>query len=174
TTYAYDNLNRLTGKTYSTGGGAPVTLCYDLAADCGGAAVPNSVGRLILASNDIGSTRYDGYDPMGRATDSTQTTSGQAAVSFHHAYDLAGNLTWTKYPSGREVQTDFDGAGRASKASNKQGTTLTPYANVGLFAPHGAIQTLKLGWNGTAEAMTESWNYNNRLQATQTELAATA
>ncbi len=168
TTYSYDVLNRLTTKNYSTQG-APVNLCYDSGTACGGVAAANALGRLISVSNDISVSRNNNYDAMGRVTSTSMTITGEQPFSFtSYGSNLAGNLTSMIYPSGRTVQTDYDGAGRSYKV--RQGTT--PYAEVGTFTAHGAIAILKLGWNAAAgaEVMTETWSYNNRLQPMETRV----
>ena len=51
------------------------------------------------------------YDPLGRASQSQQTTVGQT-YSMVYGYDLAGYLVSETYPSGRVVTTTYDTAGR--------------------------------------------------------------
>lgn len=59
---------------------------------------------------------YDGYDAMGRVTASHQITNSGAAAAYpmSYGYDLAGNMTSETYPSGRQVITEYDSAGRTA------------------------------------------------------------
>ena len=159
TTYTYDTLNRVKTRTYS---GDPtntpaVTYKYDGAGVTGG--VLNSKGRLTLVTSTVTSYSYDEFDALGRVKKSTQTTpavGGTAYVMFY-AYDDAGNMTWQKYPSGKEVTTTYDKAGRVS--------AVTGYASSIGYAPHGAMDQLTLG-----NTLLESAIFNNRLQPTQIKL----
>ncbi|MEO8127328.1 MAG: hypothetical protein ABJF23_31515 [Bryobacteraceae bacterium] len=150
TSYRYGELNRLTGKSYSVGGGNAVTFCYDSATVCGGAFVTNGVGRLIQVSNTSSTTRHNSFDAMGRVLSSTQTTpvagiSPDPSYVFQYLYDQAWHQRSMTYPSGRQVETRWDAAARADKVSNKQGTASTPYWEVAQFAAHGAIRDGETG-----------------------------
>ena len=57
-----------------------------------------AVGLLTQVRTSLSTTNCTGYDPLGRLTDSTQTTSGQG-YSFQYRYDLSGALTQEVYRS---------------------------------------------------------------------------
>ena len=152
TTLTYDSHDRLLTKTY-TDNTPTVTNTY------GGCA--NGIGRLCSASNSVSATTYQ-YDPLGRATESTQTDA-TVPRTFQYAYNLAGSLDSVTYPSGREVTYGFDAAGRPTSA--QAGTTT--YASGIEYASSGGLLQITFG-NGLAE----SWSYNSRLQPTQFSLGS--
>ena len=108
TTYGYDGLNRVLGKTYTDGTPA-VSFTYDTPISQGwnflDQASPkwihvqqsNLVGRLSYASNNNSTVVY-GYDPLGRPTLKsvcTPSTCGTDHYDMHASYDLAGNTSFT-------------------------------------------------------------------------------
>jgi RHS repeat-associated protein len=153
TNYVYDALNRLTNKTYQNdpSGTPAVSYTYDAT------SVSNSKGRLTQVGSTVSTTNYTGYDAMGRVTASSQSTNGQT-YTFAYGYNLAGGMTSETYPSGRVVNTNYDGAGRVNGVT---GTGSRNYATSILYAPQGGMTSLALG-----NMLTESTAYNNRLQPT--------
>ena len=85
---------------------------------------------------------------------------------FGYGYNLASEMTSETYPSGRQVITEYDSAGRAAgiraAAIYYAGATATDTTNRIQYAPQGAVSIMKLG-NGKWEHT----NFNNRLQPTQ-------
>ena len=177
TTYAYDALDRLTRRSYSyTGTDSSVSLGttqvdYDYD-NCGG--TPDySEGRLCSVIAKKGTTvssktAYANYDALGRVGKSTQTTGGQA-YTMAYAYDRAGNLISQTYPSGKVVETLYDGAGRVAGVRKKKADRTYDYyaggvgvANAIGYAAHGGIERMRLG-----NALWEQRRYNRRLQPTQ-------
>ena len=175
TTYSYDRLDRLTGRSYSYRGAdsgvsletTRVAYAYD---NCGA----YSRGRLcsVTASKgttEVSKTTYNRYDALGRVLGSTQTT-GETPYRMAYAYDRAGNLVSQTYPSGKVIETVYDGAGRV--AGVKTGVDGW-YAggegdNAVKYEAHGGVRQLRLG-NG----LWEQRRYNARLQPTQIGLGTT-
>jgi RHS repeat-associated protein len=162
TSYDYDALNRPVTRSYSAPAGLPstpaVTYAYDTA--------PNGTGRLASVTSSVSAYSYDSYDAIGRVKSSTQTTDGQR-YRMSYAYDLAGNLTSEKYPSGRTVTSTIDPAGRLDNVSSGQspcaaGGAGTCYASSLTYAASGAVLGVTLG-NGLRERTA----FNNRLQPTE-------
>jgi RHS repeat-associated protein len=158
-TYVYDNLNRITSRTYSDGT-STATYVYDAS------TVSNAKGRLTSISSSVSSYSYGGYDALGRIKTGKQTTDGQEYL-IEYTYDLAGNLKTQKYPSGRIVQMEYDNANRLAGVRNQGGSfyaggLATDAPNRIQYHAHGAISQVKLG-NGLWEHM----NFNLRLQPTQ-------
>ena len=153
----YDALNRLTRKSYYPDGTPTVTYTYDTGATKG-------VGRLTKVSNASAVSQYTEFDELGRVKQSSQQTAGQT-YPFIYTYNLAGGMTSETYPSGRMVSTSYDGVNRVQgiSATTTQSPTPTQYTGATpiVYAAHGAMQTLVRG-----DGLTESWSYNNRLQAT--------
>jgi RHS repeat-associated protein len=154
-TTVYDALNRPTGKTYSDGTPA-VSWSYD--------TCTKGKGRVCGVSNAASATAV-AYDALGLVVSSTQTTAG-TGYAFGYEYTLAGGLKKTTYPSGRVVETAFDGAGRTKTATGGGKT----YANVSAFAAHGGVQTVAV----SGGAMTETTGYTDDLQMQSREWVAGA
>lgn len=112
TSYSYDHLNRLLGKTYSGGSANTPASCYQY--DVGGVA--NGIGRLGLQWTQLSScsspppstasvqsgyvtlNAISSYDPVGRVLTEKQCNlwgcySSAACNGQSYSYDLAGNLT---------------------------------------------------------------------------------
>lgn len=157
TDFTYDALNRISTRSY-TDATPDVTYSYDAS------NVLYSKGRLTqvsAAAPDLSfssSYSYDEYDAAGRVKRSSQMTDGQAYL-FDYRYDLAGNKTWEKYPSNREVTTAYDSAGRISSVTGVKNSVSTPYASQITYSPHGATSGMKLGNN-----LFEQIKYNSRFQ----------
>jgi RHS repeat-associated protein len=107
-------------------------------------------------------TAYGSFDVLGRTTQSAQTTTGQT-YSFQYAYNQAGGLELETYPSGRQVTTCYDTAGRPNLVTGTQGGPVTTYVGSVTYAPQGAISALALG-----NKLTEQTTYSvNRQQPVQ-------
>jgi len=109
---------------------------------------------------------YTGYDQLGRVNVSYQQTDS-TNYGFSYAYNLASEMTSETYPSGRVVQTEFDGAGRIAGVRNQSaswyyaGAAASDATNRVQYASQGAVSAMKLG-NGKWEHT----SFNNRLQPT--------
>ena len=181
TTYGYDALDRLTRRSYSYRGTDPavslettrVDYDYD---DCG----RYSKGRMCSVTarkgmTEVSRTAYADYDALGRVGESIQTTGG-TAYRFSYAYDRAGNMISQTYPSGRVVETLYDGAGRVAGVRQEERPEVYRYYAGGAageadpidYTAHGGIEQLRLG-NG----LREQRSYNRRLQPTRIELTGT-
>ncbi|MGQ0540942.1 MAG: hypothetical protein ACT4O9_03700 [Blastocatellia bacterium] len=78
-----------------------------------------------------------------------------------YGYNLGGQLTSQKYPSGRVVETEIDNFGRMAEVSDSQRT----YVSGLTFNVQGMLSQLNLG-NGTHE----TFSYNDRFQMTSQSL----
>ena len=81
--FSYDELNRLTTKTYSTSD-PTVSYTYD------NISIPNGKGTLYSVTNGLVTTTNNGYDEMGRVTSVTRNISGDSARTTQYEYDLSG------------------------------------------------------------------------------------
>jgi YD repeat-containing protein len=111
TTYAYDRLNRLTGKKYS-GEPDPVhptpSTCYLYGSD----ANSNTIGRLVsewtqpgncpsaptgVPASAVSWKSNLSYDPMGRISSEQQCALAPCSTPspLQYLYDLAGNITYS-------------------------------------------------------------------------------
>jgi len=170
TTYSYDSLNRLTGKTYASGGVAdpitpPVTLTYDVCPVTGcptGMSTQNLVGRLVAASTPAASA-FTAYDPVGRATSEWQCTPvkcGSGYFNLAYGYNLAGNLTSETNGFGVTLTYGYDGIDQLQSVTSSlvdANHPATLFSNP-QYGPMG-ITAETLG-NG----VTEAFSYNKRGQ----------
>lgn len=86
--------------------------------------------------------------------------TGYAPYNFIYAYNLAGELTSTTYPSNRIVTTGYDGAGRInSVVGTPQGGSPTTYFSGTAYWPHGALKNFTFG-----NQMQRSYTFNKQLQ----------
>jgi RHS repeat-associated protein len=173
-TFAYDPLNRIKTRTYSDGPTPSVTYCYDgktwdqTIGGCSGSASAPSLGHLTEVGSSVSKTSYS-YNYAGQITGSTQTTANQA-FPFTYKYNAAFKLASETYPTGREIATEYDDAGRPKYLKGTFGGTEkyyignpnpTPPLTI-QYAPHGALSSLPM-----ANGVTETWSYNSRLQPTR-------
>src|SRR6185503_10601358 len=87
---------------------------------------------------------------------------------MNYGYNRAGSVTSQKYPSGRIVKSEYDGAGRLAALKNDAsglyyaGAAAINPGNRIQYSPHGSVSQMLLG-NG----LWEHTNFNSRLQSTQ-------
>jgi RHS repeat-associated protein len=158
--YTYDALNRIVLRRYEgpseiVNRTPAVKYSYDGIGANGG---QNLLGKLTSVNSSISSTFYDSYDEAGNIKASRQITNG-TTYSMAYSYDLAGNLITQTYPSGRQVSTSINSAGRINSVSGNYASSSKIYASEIEYGPHGAIEALKLG-NGLHEQI----RFNSRLQ----------
>jgi len=172
TTYVYDALNRVTSRTYTNDPQSSPAVSYkydnqDLIPGYPAAFTRgSSIGRLVAVTYGTGSAgNYTGYDQLGRVNVSYQQTDS-INYGFGYGYNLASEMTSETYPSGRQVITEYDSAGRGagirSAAIYYAGAAASDATNRIQYAPQGAVAVMKLG-NGKWEHT----DFNNRLQPKQ-------
>jgi len=152
TTYAYDELNRNTGVSYSNdpANTPTVTRTYDGAI--------NGKGRLWKTQTvGVSLTTMDEYDALGRPTKITQqffvnNTWGQPFI-VAATYDKAGHVLSESYPSNHFVNYNYDGAGRLADKDAQHlaftgnlgdGSTRT-YASALEYTAQNSLQQEKFG-----------------------------
>lgn len=128
-TFAYDDLNRVLTKSYSTSD-PQVTYSYD------NLSIPNGRGRPSSVSNGNVVTTYNAYDKMGRPLSASKRIDGDSnQYTTQYEYDLAGKLTRIFYPDGFDVSYGYyPGTGllRSVQGSDLiQYTTYTDYEATG-------------------------------------------
>jgi YD repeat-containing protein len=96
---------------------------------------------------------------LGRATTTTQTTSG-TPYAFGYSYNLIDEIISMTMPPGTAVTNGYDSLGRSSSLSGKFGTTATNFGTTSVsYASHGAPQQIVLG-----NTLTEQTCFNNMQQ----------
>jgi RHS repeat-associated protein len=161
----YDGLNRIKQITYSDGT-PQVTYTYDQARsgffNNGALTRVETAAGVAPARPDTPATatEYD-YDSMGRVVKHRQSI-GTDNYSLEYGYNLVGQLTTEKYPSGKIVTTNYDANGRFASMADESRTYLSAvqYQNKG-----NSISSITLG-NGA----TENFTLNDRLQMNGQEL----
>ena len=161
TRYTYDALNRMKTRSYSDSTPA-VTFAYDTPGTY-------SVGQLTQVSSSVSTTNYGPFDAMGRILGSSQTitdqTLGSQTYTLGYQYNFLGGITVETYPSGRQIATTYDTAGRPNGVT---GTDSKIYVSSIAYAPHGAATSFVLG-----NSLTETMAYDPlRLQPTSIGLGS--
>ncbi|HET9282240.1 MAG TPA: RHS repeat-associated core domain-containing protein [Candidatus Angelobacter sp.] len=170
TTYSYDQLNRLTGKTYASGGvpdplTPSVTLTYDVCPAGGcpvGMSTQNLVGRLVSASNGTATT-FSAYDALGRVINQWQCTPlncGSGYFSQAYNYSLGSDITSETNGLGVTLSYGYDAVDRLQSATSNLSDVNHPATLLSgvQYGPIG-ITAETLG-NGVTEAV----GYTNRGQ----------
>jgi RHS repeat-associated protein len=183
TSYTYDQLNRLTSKSYSDGSTPTAYLQYDTPLNWGTPPFPqeNVIGRLSGAG--IGpqpriTAEIFSYDAMGRVLVNPQcspSTCGTSSFLVYDTYDLAGNLTSTTNAAGTVLTYGpYDGASRLTTITSTLNDTEHPPTlytvdpSLGYW-PTGEIRKAQFG-----NKLTESVAFNNRLQPCRMNVNSTA
>jgi RHS repeat-associated protein len=129
--FAYDELNRITSKTYSTSD-PMVIYSYD------NLTIPKGCGRLYSVTTSLASTTYNAYDEMGNVSSVSKSVTGDPNVyTTHYEYDLSGKLIMTTYPDGYQVgNTYYAGTGLLKAVT---GSDAIDYALLSDYTPTGKI-----------------------------------
>ncbi|MGH9554618.1 MAG: RHS repeat domain-containing protein [Terriglobales bacterium] len=157
-TYAYDALHRLTGKTYSNGDPA-VSYFYDQTS-YNGLTISNGKGRRTGMSDASGQTAWT-YDSEGQVLSERRTISG-VTKTISSTYNLDGSTATITYPSGRIITYTPSAAGRTLSAVDAASNL--NYATAALYAPQGALASVKNGVATGFAGITVSNSYSKRLQ----------
>ncbi len=167
TTYAYDALNRLTSVTYSDT--TPARSFFYDQPTYNGLTITNGKGRRTGMSDGSGATGWS-YDAAGRVLTERRTISG-VTKNISYTYKLGGAIETMTYPNGRVITYTYSAIGRPLTAKDVAGNV--NYVTDALYAPHGALSSLKNGMvSGGFAGMTRTNGYNNRLQVALLSAAA--
>lgn len=159
--FAYDDLNRIKTKTYSTGE-PTVTYTYDLAA--------NGIGQVYSVTNTDVTSVNTAYDEVGRVTDQQKTITGAVTRTSSIDYNLAGQRTRLTYPhtdASNIFYVDYQvypGTTLLQKATGADGTV---YADLSDYQPSGKIGAITYGNNVQTEYGYDGWS--QRLLSINTE-----
>jgi len=165
TAFTYDGLNRVTSVVYTgeTGYQTPtVTYTYDEAE-----STFHNVGRLTKVRTELNTSQGTPetihnfrYDKTGQVVKQT-TSIGSESYLQEYGYNLAGQLTSQKYPSGKVVTMTVDNFGRLQTVADDQRSYLSGVS----FNDRGLLSQINLG-NGNHE----TFIYNDRFQMTSQSL----
>jgi RHS repeat-associated protein len=168
TTFTYDALNRLVGKTYSDSTHA-VSYFYDQTS-YNGLTITNGKGRRTGMSDSSGQTAWS-FDAMGNVLSEERTINGQTKT-VNYTYNLDGSIATITYPGGRKVTYTEGNAQRMTQAVDSTDNinyATAPVSPTVMYAPQGRPQNLIFGKTGTFAGITEARTYNNRLEITGIE-----
>jgi len=158
-TYTYDNLNRLTDKTYSDGT-QNASYRYDYSSYLG-QTFSFPVGRQVAATAANNSVQsFTSYDQIGRPAATVQCNPGVIGCkAFTATYDKLGNVDTLGYPAnGFSVTYAYDSAARLTSATDSNGVI---YAQNPAYLASAAMQEFSSpNFNGNKFHV----DYNNRLQ----------
>jgi RHS repeat-associated protein len=158
TTYGYDSMHRLTGKSYSNGNPSAITYYYDQTS-YNGLTITDGKGQRTGMSDGSGQTAWS-YDAAGRPV-TERRTIGTVSETMNYGYNQDGSLASVAYPSTRVVNYDITGAGLPTYAKDT-GNGIN-YAQSATYAPQGALSSMVEGYSGTFNGITLNAGYNNRL-----------
>lgn len=160
TTYSYDSLNRLAGKTY-TGSTPAISYTYSQST-ANGLTITNGKGRRTSMADGSGSTAWS-YDADGRVVTEQRTIAG-VTKTVSYSYNGDGSLASLTYPSGRKVTYNVGNAERPLSATDSTGTQ---YAGTASYAATGALAGVIYGKaTGGFSGMTVTQSYDNRMDLT--------
>jgi len=107
--FAYDALNRVTGRTLPS---KSIRYVYDLAS------------RLVDANDSVAGIFHNAYDNASRLLNVTYPDS--RVVSYQ--YDAAGNRTRLTYPDANYITYEYDELNRLTRIRNDANTALAQYS----------------------------------------------
>lgn len=164
TTFDYDTLNRIEEVVYSDGT-PKVRYYYDQARtgfhNKGALTKVETIRETNTPAAIFATSAEFDYDQMGRLRKHRQWIDAQQ-YDLEYEYNLAGQMTSQKYPSGKVVTTGYDANGRLSSVADPARTYLSgaQYQGKG-----NSLSQMSLG-NGTVE----NYVLNDRLQLDLQEL----
>jgi len=166
--FSYDQLNRMTDKSYSTAD-LPVKYIYD------DQTIPNGIGRLYSAfrgeteESITTSTTYDAYDEMGRVLSVTKKIAGAPSPSYTttYEYDKSGKVVGMTYPDTYQLLYDYHPKSGLLYQVTGPEPDRELHAELTLYGPTGKIGHVYYGNNTQSE-----YNYDpesNRLLSIQSK-----
>lgn len=165
TTFSYDGLNRLQSLTFSDGT-PKVIYTYDQAragfANKGALTrIETEAGDTVLRPDTPATVTEFDYDNVGKVRKHRQFI-GTQAYNLEYEYNLAGQLTSEKYPSGKTVNFGYDSGGRLYSVAD---TSRTYLSRLNYQGKGNALSLMGFG-NGTKQ----TFGFNDRLQMSSQEL----
>jgi RHS repeat-associated protein len=168
TTYFYDALNRIVGKSYTipsgsnvaampnvctTSTGQSANTCYNY--DQGGAGA-FALARRTQMVDPSGSETY-AYDKGGRIS-SVAKTIGAKTYTIAYQYNAGDEVTQVTYPSGRVVQQSYTPFGwpcEIAPSTSTCGSSASPFATAYSYDAAGHVLSFNYG-NGVASSYSYS------------------
>ncbi len=162
TTYGYDALHRVTGKTYSNGNAA-VAYYYD-ETNCLGPPSCLNKGLRTSMTDAAGSTAWSRALTASVGWKSAeQRTTNNVTKTITTQLNQGGSVASLTYPSGRVVTFTPDNAGRPYSAVDSASGGAN-YATTAAYTAGGLLASVIMGQSATFGGITLSQTYNSRLQ----------
>jgi RHS repeat-associated protein len=161
TTFAYDQLNRLTGVSYSDNKTPTVTYTYD-----GG----NQKGFLTGMTDGSGTTTWT-YNNVGWPITEQRTIAG-ITKTISYTYNGDGSLATITYPSGRKITYSTSNAQRTISATDVANSI--QYAITASYSPVGTLNSVIYGSATGFNGITNSASFNSRLEPTSVSATSSA
>lgn len=162
TTYSYDAVNRLTGKSYSGSsigtGTASVSYDYDQTS-YNGLTIANGNGLRTGMSDGSGNTAWS-FDMMGRVA-AVRKTINSVTEQANYTYNADGTPNTVQDFSGTTFTYGYDVSGRPTSLVDGSSNT---YASSAVYDAAGQLTSLNHQLTSGGAAYVRSVQYNNRLQ----------
>jgi RHS repeat-associated protein len=163
--YAYDQLNRLTGITYTDGKTHAIGYTYD--------AGTNQKGFRTGMTDGSGSTTWS-YYPNGWLQNEQRTIAGKTNT-LSYTYNGDGTVAKITYPSGNAVTYGIGSDERSTTATDA--THNLNYVATASYMPPGELSSMIFGKATGFNGITDTAGFNSRLLftgATASTSSATA
>jgi RHS repeat-associated protein len=174
TTHAYDDLNRLTGTTYTdtfNGPSAPVQYGYDAVALTGCATAPPAlspppptdypIGQRTSMCDGSGATSWS-HDQMDRVLEVSRTIGTVQGKFVKYTFNLDGSVASTTTSPLKTIAYTYNGAGRMTAAKDN-GDSIN-FVIGGNYTPPGGLAAMTYGETTTFAGINTNIAYNSRLQ----------
>jgi RHS repeat-associated protein len=172
TTYQYDNLNRLTEKSYSDGTTPAANFAYDEASTWN-ITQTNPIGRLTeayLTANTYLVGSIFGYDPLGRVAMNNQCPYGKTCPGggypISYTYDLLGNILTSTNGESVTLTYAYNGAAQVASLNSSLSDANHPSTLLSgaLYNAPGGLTSGSMGTVTSTSGISETRTYNNRLR----------
>ncbi len=162
TTYSYDALNRLTGKSYggsSIGTGTASIAYYYDQSSYDGLTISNGNGLRTGMRDGSGSTAWS-FDGMGRIA-AVRKTINSVTNQANYTYNADGSTNTVQDFGGTTFTDSYDVSGRPTSIVDGSGNS---YAASAVYDAAGQLTSLNHQRTSGGGAYVRSIQYNNRLQ----------
>jgi RHS repeat-associated protein len=165
TKYSYDQLNRLTKKTYSDST-PTATFTFDQGT--------YAKSRLTGMTDGAGTASWT-YDADGRILSEQRTIVG-VTKTISYAYALDGSLETLTYPSGHNITYNVGNAERPTSAVDSTGgiNYVGSVSSQPVYAPTAGLANVLLGQVSSGfGGITHAFTYNSRLEINTIQASST-
>lgn len=114
-------------------------------------------GRLYYVTDNSGNTTTYFYDKIGNVTQKRSLIANRT-YNQYYVFNNMNRQTQTTYPSGHKVNTQYNLAGKASKVTYQNGTSIQNVVYNVKYRPFGPIKSFTYG-NGASRAISHDKDY---------------